>query len=157
MAITGTHTLLYSSEPEKLREILRDVFSLPNIDIGGGWMIFALPPSEIAVHPADGPTFESGVRHQFTLMCDNIGKTISELKAKGIEVMDEPQKERWGTHVTLNLPGNCHVMVYEPHHPIAAGMTIGKKAKSAAKKRSAPTANRAPARRPRARNAARRH
>ena len=118
MAITGTHTLLYSSEPDKLRATLRDVFGLPGIDIGHGWMIFALPPSEIAVHPAD----ESGPRHQFTFMCDNIVDTVRELKAKGIEVTGDPKEERWGVHVTLNLPGDCHVMMYEPRHPVAAGM-----------------------------------
>jgi hypothetical protein len=137
MGITGTHTLLYSSEPEKLRAVLRDVFALPNIDIGHGWMIFALPPSEVAVHPADGPTFASGVRHQFTFMCDNIANTVRELKAKGIVVMNEPQQERWGTHVTLNLPGNCEVMVYEPHHPIAAGMKTAAAKKSASAKAAA--------------------
>jgi hypothetical protein len=122
MAITGTHTLLYSSEPEKLREVLRDVFAFKHIDIGHGWLIFALPPSEIAVHPGEGPTFDAGVRHQFTLMCDNLADTIRDLKAKGIVVMNEPQQERWGTHVTLNLPGGCDVMLYEPKHPVAAGM-----------------------------------
>jgi len=121
MAITGTHTLLYSSEPEELRAVLRDVFGFKGIDIGQGWIIFDLPPSELAVHPADGPTFDSGVRHQFSMMCDNLHNTILELKANGIEVMNAPKEERWGTHVTLNLPGNCHVMVYEPKHPIAAG------------------------------------
>lgn len=116
MAITGTHTLLYSSEPEKLRAMLRDVFALPGIDIGHGWMIFALPPSEIAVHPADGM-----VQHQFTLMCDNLATTVSELKAKGVVVKTEPHEERWGVHVILGLPGNCDVMLYEPRHPVAAG------------------------------------
>jgi hypothetical protein len=122
MAIIGTHTLLYSSEPEQLRAVLRDVFGFKHIDIGHGWLIFALPASEIAVHPGEGPTFESGIRHQFTLMCDNIGDTVRELKAKGIVVKDEPKEERWGVHVTLNLPGGCDVMVYEPKHPIAAGL-----------------------------------
>ena len=140
MAITGTHTLLYSSEPEKLRAVLRDVFALPGIDIGHGWMIFDLPPSEIAVHPADGPTFESGVRHQFSMMCDNIGRTVSELKAKGIEVMNAPQEERWGIHVTLNLPGNCQVMVYEPKHAIAAGMKAAASKKKSVRLRQKATA-----------------
>ena len=148
MAITGTHTLLYSSEPEKLRAVLRDVFSLPGIDIGHGWMIFDLPPSEIAVHPAEGPTFDSGTRHQFSMMCDNIGKTVTELKAKGIDVMNEPKEERWGVHVTLNLPGNCQVMVYEPRHAIAAGMGSKKKApKKAAKKKQAKKSAARPGRR----------
>ena len=122
MAITGTHTLLYSSEPEQLRAVLRDVFGFKHLDIGHGWLIFALPPSEVAVHPGEGPTFDSGVRHQFTFMCDNIGNTIRDLKAKGIVVKNEPQEERWGVHVTLALPGGCDVMVYEPRHPVAAGM-----------------------------------
>lgn len=133
MAITGTHTLLYSSEPEQLRAVLRDVFALQGIDIGHGWMIFDLPPSEIAVHPGEGPTFDAGVRHQFSMMCDNIAKTVVELKAKGINVTTEPTQERWGTHVTLALPGGCDVMVYEPHHPIAAGMGASKKKKPAKK------------------------
>jgi hypothetical protein len=84
-------------------------------------MIFALPPSEIAVHPGEGPTFDAGVRHQFTLMCDDINSTVSELKAKGVKVMDAPKQERWGIHVTLNLPGGCDVMVYQPLHPVVAG------------------------------------
>ena len=122
MAITGTHTLLYSSEPEQLRAVLRDVFGLKHLDIGHGWLLFALPPSEIAVHPGEGPAFESGVRHQFTFMCDNIANTVRDLKAKGIVVKNQPQEERWGIHVTLALPGGCDVMVYEPRHPLAAGM-----------------------------------
>jgi hypothetical protein len=115
MAITGTHTLLYSSEPEQLRAVLRDVLALPGIDIGGGWMIFALPPSEIAVHPADGM-----LQHQFTLMCDNLADTVKDLKAKGVVVKTQPHEERWGVHVILGLPGNCDVMLYEPRHPVAA-------------------------------------
>lgn len=121
MAITGTHTLLYSSEPEQLRVVLRDVLGFKGIDIGHGWIIFALPPSEIAVHPADEAAETPGVQHQFTLMCDHLHDTILDLKAHGIEVLNAPQEERWGTHVTLNLPGNCQVMLYEPKHPIAAG------------------------------------
>ena len=121
MAITGTHILLYSSEPEQLRAVLRDVLGFKGIDIGHGWIIFNLPPSELAVHPADGPTFESGVRHQFTLMCDSLHRTVLELKAHGVKVITEAKEERWGTHVTLNLPGECHVMLYEPKHQVAAG------------------------------------
>ena len=123
MAITGTHTLLYSSKPDELRAVLRDVFGFKHLDIGHGWLIFALPPSEIAVHPGEGPTFDSGVRHQFSLMCDNIVDTVRELKAKGIVVKDEPKEERWGIHVTLALPGGCDVMVYQPKHAIAAGLS----------------------------------
>ena len=87
MAIIGAHMLLYSSEPEALR----DVFGWRHVDAAEGWLIFALPPAELGVHPADGPTYASGMRHQVTLMCDDIGATIGELKAKGIGVKDEPR------------------------------------------------------------------
>ena len=84
MAITGTHTLLYSSEPEQLRVVLRDVLGFKGSDIGHGWIIFALPPSEIAVHPADEAAETPGVQHQFTLMCDHLHDTILDLTAHGI-------------------------------------------------------------------------
>ena len=122
MAINGTHILLYTSEPETLRAMLRDVFGFKHVDAGGGWLIFALPPAEVGVHPDEGPTWESGTRHQFTFMCDQIHETIKDLKAKGVEVLGEPKEERYGITVTLKLPGNCQVMMYEPKHPIAAGL-----------------------------------
>ena len=120
MAITGTHVVLYTSEPVKLRAVLRDVFGWKHVDAGDGWLIFALPPAEVGVHPAEGPTYESGIRHQFTLMCDDIGKTIKELRAKGIEVDGETRDEGWGITTMMNLPGDCRVMLYEPRHPVAA-------------------------------------
>jgi catechol 2,3-dioxygenase-like lactoylglutathione lyase family enzyme len=83
MAITGTHLLFYTSEAEKLRAMLRDVFGFKHVDAGGGWLIFGLPPSEIGVHPAEGPSYESGTRHQITFMCNDINETIAELRAKG--------------------------------------------------------------------------
>jgi predicted enzyme related to lactoylglutathione lyase len=122
MAITGTHMLFYTTEAEKLRAMLRDVFGFKHVDAGGGWLIFALPPSELGVHPDEGPTYESGIRHQISFMCDNIGNTITELKGKGVEVVGEPKDEGYGITVMLTLPGNCEVMLYEPRHPIAAGM-----------------------------------
>ena len=119
MAITGAHMLLYTSEPDKLRAVLRDVFGWSHVDAGEGWLIFRLPPAELGVHPAEGPTFESGTRHQITLMCDDIVKTSAELKAKGVVVEGEPQDEGWGITLMLVLPGNCKVMLYQPRHPVA--------------------------------------
>ena len=121
MAITGTHMLLYTSEPEKLRATLRDVFGWKHVDAGEGWLIFALPPAELGVHPAEGPTYEGGMRHQITLVCDDIQATSRELRAKGIDVEGEPKDEGWGITVMLNLPGDCKVMLYEPRHPVAIG------------------------------------
>src|SRR5688572_1028561 len=119
MAITGAHMLLYTSEPEKLRAVLRDVFQWKHVDAGEGWLIFALPPAEIGVHPAEGPTYEDGMRHQITLMCDDIRATSRELTAKGIEVKGEPVDEGYGITVMLGLPGGVEVMLYEPRHPVA--------------------------------------
>ena len=119
MAIIGTHALLYTSEPEALRATLRDVFGFKHVDAGEGWLIFALPPAELGVHPAEGPTHESGVRHQLTFMCDDIQGTVRELRAKGIAVKGEPEDEGWGISVMLGLPGGVEVMLYEPRHPVA--------------------------------------
>jgi hypothetical protein len=84
MAITGVHALFYTPEPEALRAMLRDVFGFEHVDAGGGWLIFRLPPAELGVHPAEGPTFESGVRHQLSFMCEDIRATIADLRAKGV-------------------------------------------------------------------------
>lgn len=122
MAITGTHVLLYTSEPEQVRAILRDVFGWKHVDAGEGWLIFKLPPSEIGVHPAEGPTHASGVRHQFTLMCDDIQATIRYLRGMGVEIHGEPRNEGWGITVMLGLPGGLEVTLYEPRHPVAISL-----------------------------------
>jgi predicted enzyme related to lactoylglutathione lyase len=123
MAIVGAHMLLYTSEPEALRTTLRDVFGWKHVDAGHGWLIFALPPAELGVHPAEGPTCESGVRHQISFMCDDIEATIRELRSKGIDVKGEPEDEGYGITVMLGLPGGVEVMLYQPRHPVAISTT----------------------------------
>jgi hypothetical protein len=119
MAIIGTHALLYTSEPEAVRAIFRDVFGWRHVDAGHGWLIFALPPAELGVHPAEGPTFESGIRHQLSLMCDDIHDTVADLRSKGIEVRGEPQDEGYGITTSVVLPGGLDVILYEPRHETA--------------------------------------
>jgi catechol 2,3-dioxygenase-like lactoylglutathione lyase family enzyme len=119
MTITGSHVVLYTSEPEALRDLFRDVFGFKHVDAGDGWLIFALPPAELGIHPAEGPTFAGGVRHQLTLMCDDIETTIKELRNKDVEVRGKPLDEGWGITTTLILPGGVEVMLYEPRHPTA--------------------------------------
>lgn len=119
MAITGTHMLFYSTDPEALRATLRDVFGWRHVDVGDGWLIFRMPPAELGVHPAEGPTFDSGMRHQITFMCDDIAKTIDELRAKGIIIHGKPEDEGWGITVMMSLPGGVEVMLYEPRHKTA--------------------------------------
>jgi predicted enzyme related to lactoylglutathione lyase len=119
VAIIGTHVLLYTSEPEALRATIRHVFGWKHVDAGDGWLIFALPPSELGIHPAEGPSYGSGTRHQFSLMCDDIDATVRDLRAKGIDVRGEPEDEGWGITVMLRLPGALEVRLYEPRHPVA--------------------------------------
>jgi catechol 2,3-dioxygenase-like lactoylglutathione lyase family enzyme len=123
MAIIGAHVLLYTPEPEALRATLRDVFGWSHVDAGDGWLIFALPPAELGVHPAEGPSYEAGTRHQLSLMCDDIGSTVRELRSKGLEVEGEPEDEGWGITTTIVLPGGVQVLLYEPRHPVAISAT----------------------------------
>ena len=119
MPIIGAHMLLYTSEPEKLRAVFRDVFKWKHVDAGDGWLIFRMPPAELGIHPAEGPTYDGGMRHQVTLMCDDLTATIAELQSKGISVVGDPQDEGWGITVMLGLPGGLEVMLYQPRHPVA--------------------------------------
>jgi predicted enzyme related to lactoylglutathione lyase len=119
MAVIGAHTLLYTSEPDAVRAIFRDVFGWKHVDAGDGWLIFALPPGELGVHPAEGPTHDSGVRHLFSLMCDDIEATARDLRSKGIEIKGKPEDEGWGITVMLSLPGGLQVQLYEPRHKTA--------------------------------------
>jgi hypothetical protein len=116
VGITGTHGLLYTSEPEALRTVLRDVIGLDSVDAGGGWLIFRLPPAELGVHPVDagGAPF-----HQLSFMCDDIEATIADLRARGIEIRGEPENQGFGIATTMVLPGDVEVMLYEPRHPTA--------------------------------------
>ena len=109
--LTGLHAIVYSPEAEKVREFFRDVLELPSVDAGGGWPIFAAPPAEIAVHPADGPT-----KHELYLMCDDIDQTLTDLRAKGVEV-GTIHEERWGRISSLRLPDGSDLPIYQPLHP----------------------------------------
>src|SRR4030095_16228536 len=104
MSIVGVHALLYSSKPDALRAVLRDVFGWKHVDAGGGWLIFALPPAELRVHPVEGPGAAAARQHQLSLMCDDIHATARELRTKGIDVEGEPKDAGFGVTVMLNLP-----------------------------------------------------
>lgn len=114
MAIVGAHMLLYSPEAEELRATLRDVFGWKDVDAGDGWLIFALPPAELGIHPSDGETM-----HQLSLLCDDVTATADELRAKGVEVRGEPEDRGFGVGVTLVLPGGVEILLYEPRHKTA--------------------------------------
>jgi len=144
MAITGTHMLFYTTEAEKLRAMLRDVFGFKHVDAGGGWLIFALPPAEIGVHPGEGPNWQSGIRHEISFMCDDIHETVAELRAKGVDIDDKINTQRYGHTTMLNLPGGCRAILYQPLHRIAADIKPAKKktAKKSVRLRQKATARR---------------
>src|ERR1043165_8837840 len=97
--ITGLHAISFSPEAEKVRSFFADVLGMPSVDAGGGWLIFALPPAELAVHPADGPA-----RQELYLMCDDIQATLAELRGKGVEVAREVTDQGWGLMAAIRLP-----------------------------------------------------
>jgi hypothetical protein len=109
--ITGAHAILYSTDPDADRAFLRDVLRFPNVDIGGGWLIFALPPSEVAVHPAA----ENG-RHELYFLVDDLRSFISAMRKQNIHT-SRVSAQRWGRITEVTLPGGGKIGVYEPRHP----------------------------------------
>jgi catechol 2,3-dioxygenase-like lactoylglutathione lyase family enzyme len=112
--IDGSHLILFSSDPDADRTFFADVLGMPHVDAGGGWLIFALPPAEVAMHPTDGPASQ-----ELYLMCDDIESTIADLRAKGVEFTADIAEERWGRVTRFRLPGGGEVGMYEPRHPRA--------------------------------------
>jgi len=110
--ISGVHAVVFSREADKVRAFFRDVLGLAAVDAGGGWLIFALPPAELAVHPTDGDG-----RHELYLMCDDIHATLTELRGKGVEVAREVSDQGWGLMAAIRLPDGSEFGVYEPRHP----------------------------------------
>jgi hypothetical protein len=111
MAIIGAHVLLYTPEPEALRATLRDAFGWRHVDDGDDWLIFALPPAELGVHPSDRAT-----RHELSLMCEDVHATAAELQEKGLVIRGEPQDLGFGIGVPIVLPGGVELLLYEPRH-----------------------------------------
>jgi hypothetical protein len=110
--ITGLHAIMFSSEAEKVRAFLADVVGLPAADAGGGWLIFAMPPAELAVHPT-----EADARHELYLMCDDIQATLADLRDKGAEIARGVSDQGWGLLAAIRLPDGTQLPIYEPRHP----------------------------------------
>ena len=111
--IFGAHVVIYSRDAAADRAFFRDVLGLESVDAGGGWLIFALPPAEAAVHPAQGDG-----RHELYFMRTDLAAEISELGKKGISC-SEVKEARWGTITYFRLPGGSNVGLYQPKHPTA--------------------------------------
>lgn len=115
--INGSHVIVFSRDPEADRRFFDEVLGQPHVDAGGGWLIFGLPPAELAVHPSDGPT-----GHELYFMCDDLDETMDELRAKGVEFVQDVSEERWGRLTRFRLPGGGEVGIYEPRHPRATDL-----------------------------------
>lgn len=113
MGIIGMHALMYSKKAEETRRVFRDILGFPAVDAGRGWLIFAAPPTELAIHDAEGEEY-----HELYLMCDDINATVADLTQKG--VVTRPVQERpWGLVTSLRLPSGEEFGLYEPKHPTA--------------------------------------
>ena len=108
--IIGAHSIIYSTNAEKDRAFLRDVLKLTNVDVGEGWLIFGLPPAEVAVHPSE----ENDV-HEFYLMVDDVKAFVAEMKKQKIKC-GELQDQGWGILTQITLPGGGKLGVYQPRH-----------------------------------------
>ena len=136
MPIIGTHMLFYTPQAEALRAMLRDAFGFRAVDAGHGWLIFALPPAELGVHPVEGHSSGGGAQHQITFMCDHIEGTMTQLRGKGVQFEGELRRQDWGSQVMMILPGDLKVMLYEPRHPTAIKAAPPKQRAAAMRARS---------------------
>jgi catechol 2,3-dioxygenase-like lactoylglutathione lyase family enzyme len=109
--VNGVHAIVFGEDAEAARAFFRDVLDLKGVDAGGGWLIFALPPAELAVHPGDRPS------HELYLMCDDLEATMADLRAKGVEFVEPVTDAGWGLLTRLKVPGAGEMGLYEPRHP----------------------------------------
>ena len=117
--LTGAHSIIYSTNPVADRAFLQDVLRLPNVDVGEGWLIFGLPPAEVAVHPSDRNDV-----HEFYLMTDDVEALVAELKTHNI-ACGPVQDQGWGLLTQIMLPGGGKLGVYQPRHARPKPMSTG--------------------------------
>ena len=111
--IFGAHMIVFSNDAPADRAFVRDVLGYPSVDAGGGWLLFELPPAELAVHPAEADT-----GHELFFMCDDLQAEIDLLRAKGVRTT-EVEEARWGSVTKVQLPGGSQIGLYQPRHPTA--------------------------------------
>ncbi len=129
--IIGAHSIIYSKRPDADRAFLSTVLKLPNIDVGDGWLIFGLPPAEVAVHPSD----ENDV-HEFYLMCDDVAAFVETMEARSVACAPV-QSLGWGLLTSVTLPGGGKLGVYQPRHARPQSMSAGRAARKPAARAAA--------------------
>jgi catechol 2,3-dioxygenase-like lactoylglutathione lyase family enzyme len=118
--ISGAHTIIFCEDAEAAREFFREILEWPHVDAGGGWLIFALPAGEVALHPGPGWTGQTG-QHELFLMCHDIESTVAELRRKGVEFVEGISEEQFGRLTRFKVPGAGDIGLYEPSHPSPLG------------------------------------
>ncbi len=136
--IIGAHSIINSTNPDADRAFLRDALKLPHVDVHDGWLIFGLPPAEVAVHPSD----KNDV-HEFYLMTDDVEAFIAEMKKRQI-ACEAPQDYGWGVLTHVKLPGGGKLGVYQPRHARPKAMAASAPAKKSPQRNAKKTAKRAP-------------
>jgi hypothetical protein len=126
--INGAHSIVYSTNPEADRAFFRNILQLTNVDVGGGWLIFGLPPAEVAVHPS-----EKNNKHELYLMCEDIEAFRAAMKKHDV-ACSAVQNQGWGLLSELTLPGGGKLGVYQPRHARPKAMSASKPTKRAVKK-----------------------
>lgn len=110
----GVHTMFYSSDPEALRTFIRDKLGFAASDIGDGWLIFDLPEADMGCHPSEASDGKASGTPQISFYCDDLAATVGELKARGVEFIDEPSDAGYGTVTHFKMPGDFTVELYQP-------------------------------------------
>jgi catechol 2,3-dioxygenase-like lactoylglutathione lyase family enzyme len=114
--LSGLHAMIFAEDAEAARAFVRDVLGFPCVDSGGGWLIFAAPPTELAFHPGPGWKRAEGQNVLF-LMCDDLERTMTELEAKGVEFVEAVTDEGFGPMTRFEIPGAGEIGLYQPTHP----------------------------------------
>ena len=114
--IRGVHAMFYSDQPQELRAFLRDKLGFPATDVGGGWLIFSMPEADMGVHPTDPQHGPPSGTHAISFYCDDIEKTVAELKAKGVEFTQPIKDAGFGLVTFFRVPGDFQIQLYQPHY-----------------------------------------
>jgi len=116
--IKGIHGMFYSSEPDALRAFIKDKLQINSTDVGRGWLIFDLPEADMGVHPVDHPGAPPTGTHDISFYCDDLEKTMAELKERGVEFTDEVADQGYALVVHFVMPGNVKVELYQPRYKL---------------------------------------
>ncbi|MCY3911944.1 MAG: extradiol dioxygenase [Chloroflexi bacterium] len=109
----GVHSLIFTKDAEAARAFFRDVLEFPWVNAGDGWLVFALPPTEVGLHPEEGDR-----DHELHLLCDDLHATVARLQAKGVKLIEPIHEEEWGIATRIEVPGDAWIGIYQPKHPL---------------------------------------